>query len=95
MPFIPRQKIKIGVATNVCSPQEHVDDDGRVVREFVDDSKPLPPLANFSLGNMLKAGVDIRKVGTKIVGTPLDEVRPQFEFEEIPQDSTPNPEPME
>lgn len=63
---IPRARLFVGSIV-----RDKVDENGFVTHERVAENSPLPPTENFDLRVLLKAGVDIKKVQTRILGNQV------------------------
>lgn len=63
---IPRSRLFVGSIV-----RDKVDENGFVTHERVSENSPLPPTENFDLHVLLKAGVDIKKVQTRILGNQV------------------------
>lgn len=63
---IPRARLFVGSIV-----RDKVDENGFVTHESVVENSPLPPTENFDLRVLLKAGVDVKKVQTRILGNQV------------------------
>lgn len=63
---IPRARLFVGSIR-----RDKVDENGFVTHEDVAENSPLPPTENFDLRVLLKAGVDVKKVQTRILGSQV------------------------
>lgn len=67
MPFRPRQRIKPAPVFSCVLPQVKTHEDGAVTIEYVDESKfKLPSPETTRLRDLLDAGIDLKKVNTKL-----------------------------
>lgn len=66
MPFRIKQKFVPAGSTGVFEARSNTLENGSVETVARDCSTVLPPLANFQLSALLKAGVGLEKVSTKI-----------------------------
>lgn len=73
MPF-PRLKVRHAGSFGSCQRESSVTDSetGIVTTVMVDCNKPLPAAEMFEISNMVKAGVHLDEVNTKILGSGVD-----------------------
>lgn len=73
MPF-PRLKVRFNGSFGSCPRQTEVTDPETGVVSFVDEpcNKPLPDASMFEIDNMVKAGVHLDEVNTKILSSGID-----------------------
>ena len=64
--FRQRQKISFAVAGKMTTVVPHLDDTGCYVPKVENAVKDLPPFENFKLSTLLKAGVPLEEVNTKL-----------------------------
>lgn len=67
------------------------DSDGNCFTQLAKQDRPLPDAANFDLGKMLEAGVNLEQVNTKILGANLDNL-PDLPNNEVPKNEEVNNE---
>lgn len=69
--------------------RDKIDENGFATSERVDDSAPLPPPENFDLRVLLRAGVDVKKVQTRVLGQSavLHQMIEQFDSQSEPSTS--------
>lgn len=71
MPFTSRPHVKLGVGFAFKAKVPKIDDSGTKV--FV-EVKSLPPSDEFSLSAQLKAGVNLKEVNSRLIGSSTLEV---------------------
>lgn len=64
--FRERQKLKVFPSSKVSFTSTQVDDSGNVFPVDVDSVVPMPSPENFRLRTLLKAGVSLEQVNTKL-----------------------------
>lgn len=72
--------------------EERVAENGRLSFENVDDVAELPPLENFDLDHLLKAGIPLQETRTNILPTGDSELLDHLEDDVEPEPSEPNKE---
>lgn len=66
--FRKRQNLTLAVAVPIVESAFKSKDDGTCERVIVESDRKLPPVANYDLTTLLRAGVPLEEVDTRVIG---------------------------